>query len=153
MTNSYSLLSAVSLRVSVVFYRLWLFAHWITITTSVSHSVSYWQILKHCGQRIFLNQNIPNNKISDICLHVWALLYVSLKQNLIKLTSFLGIQDSKTMLYKTSLLTEMFAFLKCTNRGCATALYSRLFSHIWCMQNICPEVNLARPNPKFIFPV
>jgi hypothetical protein len=43
--------------------------------------------------------------------------------------------NSIRILYKTSLLTESYAFLKSTNNWCTAPLYSHLFSSIWRMQN------------------
>jgi hypothetical protein len=45
-------------------------------------------------------------KLSDKCLPIWTLLYVSFKHILITLTSFMGTPNSMRILYNTSLLTE-----------------------------------------------
>jgi hypothetical protein len=49
-------------------------------------------------------------KLSDKCLPIWTLLYVSFKHILISLTNFMGIQNSIRILYTTSLLIESQAF-------------------------------------------
>jgi hypothetical protein len=51
-------------------------------------------------------------KLSDKCLHIQTLLYVSFKHILINLTSFMGTPNYMRILYNTSLLTESWAFLK-----------------------------------------
>jgi hypothetical protein len=45
-------------------------------------------------------------KLSDKCLPISTLLYVSFKHILISLGSFLGIANSMRIFYNTSLLTE-----------------------------------------------
>jgi hypothetical protein len=51
-------------------------------------------------------------KLSNKCLSIWTLLYVSFKQNLISLTNFMRIPNSIRILYNTFLLTESQAFSK-----------------------------------------
>jgi hypothetical protein len=45
-------------------------------------------------------------KLSDKCLPIQTLQYVSFKHILINLTNLIGTPNSKRILYKTSLLTE-----------------------------------------------
>jgi hypothetical protein len=45
-------------------------------------------------------------KLSEKCLHIQTLLYVSLKHLLMSLTHFMGTPNSIRILYNTSLLTE-----------------------------------------------
>jgi hypothetical protein len=42
-------------------------------------------------------------KLSDKCLHIQTLLYISFKHILINLTSFMGTRNPMRILYKTSL--------------------------------------------------
>jgi len=44
--------------------------------------------------------------MSDKCLPTWTLLQVSFRHIFISLTSFMEIQNSMRILYKTSYLTE-----------------------------------------------
>ena len=50
--------------------------------------------------------------LSHTFLPTWTLLHVSVRLIFINLTSFLGIQKSMRILYKTSLLIESYTFLK-----------------------------------------
>jgi hypothetical protein len=54
-------------------------------------------------------------KLSDKCLTIKALLYVSFKHILISQTNVMGIPNCIRILYKASLLTESLAFLKSMN--------------------------------------
>jgi hypothetical protein len=92
-------------------------------------------------------------KLSDKCLPIWTLLYVSFKHILIELTSFMVPPNSMRKLYSTSLLTESEAFLKSTNSLYAVSLYSHFFSSIWRMQKIWSVVDLLRRNPNWWSPI
>jgi hypothetical protein len=61
---------------------------------------SWWHILKHSWKSIW------RGNLSDKCLLIQTLLYVSFKHNLISLTSFTGAPNSIRILYSISLLTE-----------------------------------------------
>jgi hypothetical protein len=92
-------------------------------------------------------------KLSDKCLPIQTLLYVSFKHILINLTSFMGTPNSMRILYKTSLLTESWAFLKSMNSWCTVSLYSHFFSSIWRMQKMWSVVDLLRRNPHWWSPI
>ena len=51
------------------------------------------------------------------------------------------------ILYKTSLLTESWAFFKSINSWYTSSFYSYFFSSVWWMQNIWSIVDLLRRNP------
>jgi hypothetical protein len=63
-------------------------------------------------------------KLSEKCLPIQTIIYVSIKHNLISLTSFMGTTNSVRLLYNTSLLSEPYAFLNAINRRCAVSFYS-----------------------------
>jgi len=67
----------------------------------------------------------------------------------ISLTSFIGIPNSMRILYKTSLLTESYAFLKSINSWWIASLHSHFFSSIWWMQDTWSVIDLVRQNPQW----
>jgi len=91
--------------------------------------------------------------LSDNFLPTRTLLYVSVRHIFISLTSFLGIPNSIRILYKTSLLTESYAFSKSIKSWCTASLYSHFFSSICRMQNIWSVVDLLRLNPHWWSPI
>jgi hypothetical protein len=92
-------------------------------------------------------------KLSDKCLPILTLPYVSFKHILSNLTRFLGTVYSIRILYKTSLLTESEAFLKSLNSWCTVPLNSHFFSSIWRMQKSWSVVDLLRRNPHWWSPI
>jgi len=61
--------------------------------------------------------------------------------------------NSMRILYKTSILTESYAFLKSIKSWCTASLYSHFFSSMWRIQNIWPAVELSRRNPHWWSPI
>ena len=96
----------------------------------------------------FLTENM-----SDKFLPTWSLLYLSFKHIFVSLTTFIGIPNSMRILYKTSLLTELKAFLKFIKSWCTASFYSYFFSCICLMQNIWSVVDLLCQNPHWWSPI
>jgi hypothetical protein len=61
--------------------------------------------LKSSGDRASYFRPFWIGKLSDNCLAIWTLLYVSFKHILINLTSFMGTPGSMRILYGNSFLT------------------------------------------------
>jgi hypothetical protein len=57
------------------------------------------------------------------------------------------------ILYKASLLTESYAFLKSIKSWCTASLCSHFFSSIWRIQNIWSVVDPLRRNPHWWSPI
>jgi len=91
--------------------------------------------------------------MSDKFLLTHTLLYVSVRHMFISLTSFVVIPNSIRILYKTSLLTESYTFLKSINSWSTALLYSYFFSSIWWLQNMWLVVVVLRRNPHWWFPI
>jgi len=65
--------------------------------------------------------------MSHKCVPTWTLLHVSVRHTFISLTSYMGIKDSKKMLYEASLITESSSFFQSVNIRCTASLYSHFF--------------------------
>jgi hypothetical protein len=69
-----------------------------------SGSINCWEVLEglHNWHSFWIG------KLSDKCIPIRTLLYISFKHILISLTSFTGTPNSVRILYNTSLLTEVY---------------------------------------------
>jgi hypothetical protein len=65
-------------------------------------------------------------KLLDKCVPIRTILYVSFKDILISLNSFMGTPNSMRILYNTSLPTESEVFLKSRNSLYSVPLYLHL---------------------------
>jgi len=78
----------------------------------------------------FLNRDVRQMLVYLDC----AVLLVSCRHKFISLTSFIGILNWKRILYKTSLLTQTYAFLKSIKSWCTASLCSH-FSQVMKLRN------------------
>jgi hypothetical protein len=99
-------------------------------------------VLKKSRRAVYIKHLFVPDNVKDECLPIQTSLCFSFKPVSINLVCFMGTTNHRWTLYKTSLLTTSYAFLKSINSWCTAALYSHCFPCIWGMLNIALDVEV-----------
>ena len=97
----------------------------LTWTLLIAHSKAKLKSIGDKASPCFKPFFIGN--LSDTCVPARTLVYVSVKPIFINLTSFMWIPNSMRILYKTSLINELWVFFQSVNSWCTASLSSHTF--------------------------